>query len=111
MLNPTTFPLLSYCIRSTPSKTFDNNSDAETLIYGILRYQEFPEFIKVLIQLGPLDAYEKEWMKKGSTWAQVMQNGLSTNNANEVFLTFSVVDCYKLTSIKTCSCSYAYLLL
>jgi saccharopine dehydrogenase-like NADP-dependent oxidoreductase len=68
---------------STPFIEFYNIPEAETVIRGTLRYQGFPEFIKVLVQLGWLDTSEKVWLKEGLTWAQVMQNTLGTNNANE----------------------------
>ena len=80
---------------STPFREFYNIPEAETVIRGTLRYQGFPEFIKALIQLGWLDTSEKVWLKEGLTWAQVMQNTLSTNNANEryfPFRDFSVAD-------------------
>jgi len=64
------------------------------VIRGTLRYQGFPEFIKALVQLGWLDASEKEWLKEGLTWAQVSQNALGTNDANEGY--FSFLCCFSL---------------
>ena len=75
---------------STPFKEFYNIPEAETVIRGTLRYQGFPEFIKVLVQLGWLDTSEKVWLKEGLTWAQVMQNTLGTNDANERYVPFFV---------------------
>jgi len=83
------FAFLSYPNRdSTPFKEFYNIPEAETVIRGTLRYQGFPEFIKALVQLGWLDASEKEWLKEGLTWAQVSQNALGTNDANEGYFSF-----------------------
>lgn len=73
---------------STPFREFYNIPEAETVIRGTLRYQGFPEFIKVLVQLGWLDTSEKVWLKEGLTWAQVMQNTLGTNNAEERYVPF-----------------------
>ena len=85
------FAFTSYPNRdSTPFREFYNIPEADTIIRGTLRYQGFPEFIKALVQLGWLDASEKVWLKEGLTWAQVMQNTLGTNDANErcVFFCF-----------------------
>lgn len=57
--------------------------EAETCVRGTLRYQGFPEFIKALVQLGWLDAGEKEWLKEGLTWAEVMQKTIGANDAQE----------------------------
>ena len=73
---------------STPFKEFYDIPEAETLIRGTLRYQGFPEFIKALVQLGWLETSEKVWLKEGLTWAQVMQNTLGTNDANERYVFF-----------------------
>ena len=73
---------------STPFKEFYNIPEAETVVRGTLRYQGFPEFIKALVQLGWLDDSEKEWLKEGLTWAQVMQNVLGTNDATERYVFF-----------------------
>ena len=71
---------------STPFKEFYNIPEAGTVIRGTLRYQGFPEFIKALVELGWLDTSEKAWLKEGLTWAQVMQNTLGTNDANERYV-------------------------
>jgi len=78
------FAFVAYPNRdSTPFQQFYNIPEADTVIRGTLRYQGFPEFIKALVELGWLDASEKEWLKEGLTWAQVMQNTLGTNDADE----------------------------
>ncbi|KAG2113397.1 Saccharopine dehydrogenase-domain-containing protein [Suillus discolor] len=60
-----------------------NIPEAETVVRGTLRYQGFPEFIKALVELGWLDASEKDWLKEGLTWAQVMQQAIGANDAAE----------------------------
>ncbi|KAF8151352.1 saccharopine dehydrogenase [Crassisporium funariophilum] len=85
------FAFVAYPNRdSVPFKEYYNIPEAETVVRGTLRYQGFPEFIKALVQLGWLDASEKEWLKEGLTWAQVMQNTLGTNDANESTLVAKV---------------------
>ena len=89
---------------STPFREFYNIPEAETVIRGTLRYQGFPEFIKALVQIGWLETSEKVWLKEGLTWAQVMQNTLGTNNANERYVFFllpmsrSSYDCHFFSS-------------
>ena len=83
------FAFVAYPNRdSTPFREFYNIPEAETVIRGTLRYQGFPEFIKALVQLGWLDASEKVWLKEGLTWAQVTQNTVGTNDANERYVLF-----------------------
>ncbi|KAI5118731.1 hypothetical protein M0805_000061 [Coniferiporia weirii] len=71
---------------SVPFRDFYKIPEAETVVRGTLRYQGFPEFIKVLVQLGWLDAEEKDWLKEGLTWAEVTQNAIGANDASEVSL-------------------------
>ncbi|KAI6023488.1 Spermine/spermidine synthase-domain-containing protein [Pisolithus marmoratus] len=56
---------------SVPFREFYDIPEAETIVRGTLRYQGFPEFIKVLVDLGWLDATEKEWLTEDLTWAEV----------------------------------------
>jgi saccharopine dehydrogenase-like NADP-dependent oxidoreductase len=78
------FAFVAYPNRdSVPFKEFYNIPEAETVVRGTLRYQGFPEFIKALVRLGWLDATEKEWLKKGLTWAQVTQKAIGANEATE----------------------------
>ena len=90
------FAFVAYPNRdSTPFQKYYDIPEADTVIRGTLRYQGFPEFIKALVELGWLDASEKEWLKEGLTWAQVMQNTLGTNDADERYafsFLFSVLD-------------------
>ncbi|KAG2066626.1 hypothetical protein BDR04DRAFT_1136654 [Suillus decipiens] len=68
---------------SMPFREWYNIPEAETVVRGTLRYQGFPEFIKALVELGWLDASEKDWLKEGLTWAQVMQQAIGANDATE----------------------------
>jgi saccharopine dehydrogenase-like NADP-dependent oxidoreductase len=78
------FAFVAYPNRdSVPFKEFYNIPEAETIVRGTLRYQGFPEFIKALVQLGWLDATEKEWLKDNLTWAEVMQKTIQSDSATE----------------------------
>lgn len=78
------FAFVAYPNRnSVPFREWYNIPEAETVVRGTLRYQGFPEFIKALVELGWLDASEKDWLKEGLTWAQVMQQAIGANDATE----------------------------
>ena len=78
------FAFVAYPNRdSTPFREFYNIPEAETIVRGTLRYQGFPQFIKALVDLGFLDANEKEWLKDGLTWAEVTSKAIGTNGAEE----------------------------
>ncbi|KAK0449037.1 saccharopine dehydrogenase [Desarmillaria tabescens] len=78
------FAFVAYPNRdSTPFREFYNIPEAETVVRGTLRYQGFPEFIKVLVDLGWLDASEKDWLKESLTWAEVMQKTIGADSASE----------------------------
>lgn len=86
------FAFVAYPNRdSVPFKKFYNIPEAETVVRGTLRYQGFPEFIKVLVQLGWLDATEKDWLKEGLTWAQVTQKTVAANDASERFVHYRII--------------------
>ena len=78
------FAFVAYPNRdSLPFREYYNIPEAETIVRGTLRYQGFPEFIKALVQLGWLDAGEKDWLKEGLTWAEVLQKTIGANDSQE----------------------------
>ncbi|KAI5999133.1 Saccharopine dehydrogenase-domain-containing protein [Pisolithus albus] len=78
------FAFVAYPNRnSVPFREFYNIPEAETIVRGTLRYQGFPEFIKALVDLGWLDATEKEWLTENLTWAEVTQRAIGANDASE----------------------------
>ncbi len=78
------FAFVAYPNRdSTPFREFYNIPEAETIVRGTLRYQGFPEFVKALLQLGWLDAEEKDWLKNGITWAEATQRLTEATGASE----------------------------
>ncbi|KAI6018483.1 Saccharopine dehydrogenase-domain-containing protein [Pisolithus microcarpus] len=78
------FAFVAYPNRnSVPFREFYNIPEAETIVRGTLRYQGFPEFIKALVDLGWLDATEKEWLTENLTWAEVTQRAIGANDTSE----------------------------
>lgn len=78
------FAFVAYPNRdSTPFREFYNIPEAEAIVRGTLRYQGFPAFIKALVDLGWLDASEKEWLTDSLTWAEVTQKAIGANDAQE----------------------------
>lgn len=68
---------------SVPFREWYKIPEADTCVRGTLRYQGFPEFIKALVDLGWLDATEKEWLSDSLTWAEVMQKTIGASSASE----------------------------
>lgn len=60
--------------------------EAHTIIRGTLRYQGFPEFIRVLVDIGFLDEDEQSFLKPSSnplSWREVTKLILGANSAIE----------------------------
>jgi spermidine synthase len=69
---------------SVPYREWYEIPEADTIVRGTLRYQGFPEFIKVLVDLGWLDATVKEWLTADLTWAEVTQKAIGSSSASEM---------------------------
>ncbi|KAJ2906638.1 saccharopine dehydrogenase [Zalerion maritima] len=59
---------------STPYKERYNMPEAQTIIRGTLRYQGFPQFIKVLVDIGFLNDTETETLKAEIPWKEATKN-------------------------------------
>ena len=57
---------------STPYKELYEIPEAETIIRGTLRFQGFPEFVKVLVDLGMLKDEENEIFQKPIAWKDAL---------------------------------------
>lgn len=82
------FAFVAYGNRdSTPYRERYNIPEAETLIRGTLRYQGFPQFIKVLVDIGFLSE-EKHDFLSGSpiSWAEATAKivGATTHSENDL---------------------------
>lgn len=68
---------------STPYKERYNIPEAKTIIRGTLRYQGFPEFIKVLVDMGFLSDSTASYLDKPITWKEATQQILAAKSASE----------------------------
>lgn len=79
------FAFVAYPNRdSTPFREFYAIPEARDVVRGTLRYQGFPQFIKVLVDLGFLDATPKPHLSTSSsplTWREVTASALGLNDS------------------------------
>lgn len=68
---------------STPYKERYNIPEAETIIRGTLRYQGFPEFVRVLVDMGFLSDDEQSFLKEPISWKEATQKILAAKSASE----------------------------
>jgi saccharopine dehydrogenase (NADP+, L-glutamate forming) len=85
------FALVAYPNRdSTPYKERYNIPEAETIIRGTLRYAGFPEFVKVLVDIGFLSDEEQSCFKKPIPWKEATQKILSASSSSEEDLIWAI---------------------
>ncbi|KAI0194643.1 saccharopine dehydrogenase [Astrocystis sublimbata] len=80
---------------STPYKERYNMPEAQTIVRGTLRYAGFPEFVKVLVDIGFLKDEEKSFCKEAIPWKVVLQEILSAPTSEEKDLVSTI--CGKTT--------------
>ncbi|OTA61090.1 Saccharopine dehydrogenase [Hypoxylon sp. EC38] len=86
------FAFVAYPNRdSTPYKERYNIPEAQTIIRGTLRYQGFPEFIRVLVEIGFLEDAEQDALKQPITWKEATQKILGTSSSNQSDLESAIV--------------------
>ncbi|KAI1260079.1 Apo Saccharopine reductase [Xylariaceae sp. FL1019] len=86
------FAFVAYPNRdSTGYKERYNIPEAQTIIRGTLRYAGFPEFVKVLVDLGFLDDDAQPYCQEPSAWKHVMQQLLGATTANESDLIDAII--------------------
>ncbi|GJC94788.1 saccharopine dehydrogenase [Colletotrichum higginsianum] len=71
---------------STPYKERYNIPEAQTIIRGTLRYAGFPEFVKVLVDIGFLKDDEQSYCKEPIAWKEVTRNLLGASSSDEAEL-------------------------
>ncbi|ODQ66709.1 Saccharopine dehydrogenase [Nadsonia fulvescens var. elongata DSM 6958] len=79
---------------STPYKERYNIPEADTIIRGTLRYQGFPEFIKVLVDIGFLSDAEVEYLKPSAApiaWNTALAKLLNIESTQEADLIEAIV--------------------
>ncbi|KAL7790396.1 Apo Saccharopine reductase [Trichoderma ceciliae] len=81
------FAFVAYPNRdSTPYKERYNIPEAETIIRGTLRYQGFPEFVNVLVDMGFLSDEEQSFLREPIPWKEATQKMLGAASASEADL-------------------------
>jgi saccharopine dehydrogenase (NADP+, L-glutamate forming) len=71
---------------STPYKERYNIPEAQNIIRGTLRYQGFPEFVRVLVDMGFLSDEAQPFLKEAITWKEATQKILATSSSTEADL-------------------------
>lgn len=71
---------------SVPFREAYNIPEAHTVVRGSLRYEGNPEFVRALINLGWLDAEQKDWLRDGLTWAEVWQKMVGAEKLDERYV-------------------------
>lgn len=92
------FALVAYPNRdSTPYKERYNIPEAQTIIRGTLRYTGFPEFVKVLVDIGFLNDEEQSYFKESIAWKEATQKvlGAPSSDENDLLATISAKTAFK----------------
>lgn len=77
------FAFVAYPNRdSTPYKERYAIPEAQTIIRGTLRYQGFPEFVKVLVDLGFLSDEEQSFLKEPIPWKEATKKVLNASSSD-----------------------------
>ena len=80
---------------STPYKERYNIPEAQTIVRGTLRYQGFPQFIRVLVDLGFLEETPIEVLNKPVAWREATQTIIGARSSSATDLETRV--CSKAT--------------
>lgn len=75
---------------STPYREIYNIPEAENIIRGTLRYQGFPEFVKVLVDLGFLDDTPHDSFKTPSPWNKVFAEVIGAKSTSQADLVAAI---------------------
>ncbi len=85
------FAFVAYPNRdSTLYKERYNIPEAQTIIRGTLRYAGFPEFVKVLIDIGFLSDEKLDFLTKPIVWKEITQKILGASSSSEEDLTWAI---------------------
>ncbi|KAL1862269.1 saccharopine dehydrogenase (NADP+, L-glutamate-forming) [Paecilomyces lecythidis] len=85
------FAFVAYPNRdSTPYKERYQIPEADTIIRGTLRYQGFPEFVKVLVDIGFLSDEEQSFLKEPIPWKEATQKILAATSSSEKDLLWAI---------------------
>jgi saccharopine dehydrogenase (NADP+, L-glutamate forming) len=88
------FAFVAYPNRdSPPYRERYNIPEAQALICGTSWYQGFPEFVKVLVDIGFLSEEEQPFLKpsnKPLSWAKAMRKIIGTTSSKESYLSWAI---------------------
>ncbi|KAF6843809.1 saccharopine dehydrogenase [Colletotrichum musicola] len=68
---------------STPYKERYNIPEAETIVRGTLRYQGFPQFIKVLVDIGFLEDASQQVLSSPISWKEATKAVVGASSSNQ----------------------------
>jgi saccharopine dehydrogenase (NADP+, L-glutamate forming) len=68
---------------STPYKERYNIPEAQTIVRGTLRYAGFPEFVKILVDIGFLSEDEQSFLKEPIAWKEATQRIIGAKGSGE----------------------------
>ena len=78
------FAFVAYPNRdSTPYKERYNIPEANTIIRGTLRYQGFPEFVRVLVDMGFLSEDKHDFLEQPISWKEATKKVLGASSDKE----------------------------
>jgi saccharopine dehydrogenase (NADP+, L-glutamate forming) len=60
-----------------------NMPEVQTVIRGTLRYAGFPEFVKVLVDIGFLSEDEQDFLKEPISWKEATKKILGASSSSE----------------------------
>ena len=75
---------------STPYKERYNIPEAQTIIRGTLRYQGFPEFVRVLVDMGFLSDEAEGFLKEAIPWKEATRKILPATSSSEADLKWAI---------------------
>jgi saccharopine dehydrogenase (NADP+, L-glutamate forming) len=88
------FAFVAYPNRdSTPYKERYDIPEAQTIIRGTLRYSGFPEFVRVLVDIGFLSEEKQEFLQPSNTpisWAEATKQILKATSSKESDLIWAI---------------------
>jgi saccharopine dehydrogenase (NADP+, L-glutamate forming) len=85
------FAFVAYPNRdSTPYRERYSIPEAQTVIRGTLRYQGFPEFVKVLVDIGFLSEDKRSFLDSEISWAEATSKIIGSTSHNEADISWAI---------------------
>ncbi|KPI37816.1 Saccharopine dehydrogenase [NADP(+), L-glutamate-forming] [Cyphellophora attinorum] len=85
------FAFVAYPNRdSTPYRERYSIPEAQTVVRGTLRYAGFPQFVKVLVDVGFLSDEKRDFLDKPISWAEATQKIIGVSSGSESDLQWGI---------------------